>query len=82
MRTWSLMKSDWVSDMYSSQDMRNAHPCALSPSKLLGAPWLTLEGCNAFRGVVTGGGEAGEGGAMFLAASWLPIIAMNLLRVL
>jgi hypothetical protein len=50
--------------MYSSQDVRNAHPCALSLSKLLGAPGLTLEGCNTFREVVTGGGEAGGGGAV------------------
>jgi hypothetical protein len=65
MCTWSLTKSDWVSGMYSSQDVRNVHPCALSPSKLLGAPGLTLEGCDAFRGVVTGG-ETGGGGATFL----------------
>jgi hypothetical protein len=81
MRTWSSMKSDWVSDMYSSQDVRNARPCALSPSKLLGTPSLTLEGCDSFRGVVTGGSEAGGGGAMFLATSWLPMITINLLRV-
>jgi hypothetical protein len=31
--------------------------------------------------VVTGGSEAGGGGAMFLATSWLPMIAINLLRV-
>jgi hypothetical protein len=31
MRTWSLTKSDWVGDMYSSQDVRNARPCTLSP---------------------------------------------------
>jgi hypothetical protein len=62
MRTWSLTKSDWVSDMYSSQDVRNTCPCALSLSKLLGMPGLTLEGCDTFRGVVTGGGDArGEG---------------------
>jgi hypothetical protein len=67
--------------MYSSQDVRNAHPCALSLSQLLGAPGLTLEGCDAFRGVVTGGGEAGGGGATFLATSWLPMIAINLFRV-
>jgi hypothetical protein len=47
--------------MYSSQDMRNMCPCTLSLSKLLGAPRLTLEGCDAFRGVVTGGGEARGG---------------------
>jgi hypothetical protein len=80
MCTWSSMKSDWVSNMYSSQDVRNAHPYALSPSKLLGVPSLTLEGCDASRGVVTGG-ETGGGGAMFLAASWLPMIAINLLSV-
>jgi hypothetical protein len=44
--------------------VRNAHPCALSPSKLLGTPGLTLEGCDTFRGVVTGGGEAGGGGVL------------------
>jgi hypothetical protein len=67
--------------MYSLQDMRNMCPCALSPSKLLGAPGLTLEGCDAFRGVVTGGCEAGGGGATFLAASWLAMMAINPLRV-
>jgi hypothetical protein len=44
-------------------------PCALSPSKLLGMPGLTLEGCDVFRGVVTGGGEAGGGGARCSLAS-------------
>jgi hypothetical protein len=68
--------------MYSSQDVRNACPCALSPLKLLGAPGLTLEGCDTFKGVVTGGGEAGGGGATFLAASWLAMTARNLFRVL
>jgi hypothetical protein len=82
MRTWSSMKSDWESDMYSSQDMRNAHPCALSPSRLLGVPRLTLEGCDAFRGVVIGGGEARGGGAIFVATSWLAMTARNLFRVL
>jgi hypothetical protein len=33
MRTCSLMKSGAVSKMYSSQDVRKVHPCALSPSK-------------------------------------------------
>jgi hypothetical protein len=33
MRTCSSTKSDAVSEMYSSQDMRKACPCALSPSK-------------------------------------------------
>jgi hypothetical protein len=50
--------------------------------KVTGAPGLTLEGCDAFRGVVPGGGEAGGGGATFLAASWLAMTARNLLRVL
>jgi hypothetical protein len=67
--------------MYSSQDVRNTRPCALSPSKLLGAPRLTLELCDAFRGVVTGGSEAGGGGVTFLAASWLAMTARNLFRV-
>jgi hypothetical protein len=62
--------------------MRNACPCALSPSKLLGTPGLTLEGCDTFRGVVTGGGETGGGGATFLATSWLPMMAINLLSIL
>jgi hypothetical protein len=67
--------------MYSSQDVRNTRPCALSPSKLfLGAPGLTLEECDVFRGVVTGGGEAGGGGATFLATSWLAMTARNLFR--
>jgi hypothetical protein len=61
--------------------VRNACPCALSPLKLLGAPRLTLEGCDAFGGVVTGGSEAGGGGTMFLAASWLAMTARNLFRV-
>jgi hypothetical protein len=52
--------------MYSSQDVGNARPCALSPLTLLGVPRLTLEGCDAFRGVVTGGGEAREGVQRFL----------------
>jgi hypothetical protein len=47
--------------MYSSQDVRNARPCALSLLKLLGTPRLTLEGCDTFRGVVTGGSEARGG---------------------
>jgi hypothetical protein len=42
------------------------HPCALSPSKLLGMPGLTLEGCDACRGVVTSGVETGGGGEHFL----------------
>jgi hypothetical protein len=50
--------------------------------KLLGAPGLTLEECDPFRGVVTGGGEAGGGGATFLAASWLAMTARNLFSVL
>jgi hypothetical protein len=32
-RTCSSMKSDAVSEMYSSQDVRKVRPCALSPSK-------------------------------------------------
>jgi hypothetical protein len=76
------MKSDAVSEIYSSQDMRKACPCTLSPSKLLGTPSLTLEGCDACRGVVTNGGETGSGGAMFLATSWLPMMAINLFRIL
>jgi hypothetical protein len=74
------MKYDWVSDMYSSQDVRNTRPCALSLLKLLGTPGLTLEGCDTLRGGVTGGGEAG-GGATFLATSWLPMMAINLFSV-
>jgi hypothetical protein len=65
-----LLVFDSVSYMYSSQDMRNVHPCTLSPPKLLGMPSLTLEGCDAFRGVVTGGGEAGGCGARCFLASW------------
>jgi hypothetical protein len=61
--------------------MRNTHPCALSPSNLLGAPGLSLEECDAFRGVVTGSGEVGGGGATFLAASWLAMTARNLFSV-
>jgi hypothetical protein len=80
MRTWSLTKSNWDSNINSSQDVRNMHPCTLSLLKLLGAPGLTLEGCNAFRGVVAGGGEAGGGGATFLAASWFAMTARNLFR--
>jgi hypothetical protein len=44
-------------------------------------PGLTLKGCDACRGVVTNGGETGGGGATFLAASWLPMMAINLFRV-
>jgi hypothetical protein len=58
------MKSDAVSEMCSSQDVRKVHPCALSPSKLLGIPGLTLEGCDACRVVVTSGGETGGGGLL------------------
>jgi hypothetical protein len=54
------MKSDAVSEMYSSQDVRKVHPCALSLSKLHGMPSLSLEGCNACRVVVTSGGETGD----------------------
>jgi hypothetical protein len=67
--------------MYSSQDVRNARPCALSPSKLLGAPRLTLEGCDTFIRVVTGGGEAGEGGARCSLASQVLNAASSLLSV-
>jgi hypothetical protein len=81
MHTCSSTKSNAVSEIYSSQDMRKACPCALSPSKLLGMPGLTLEGCNAYRGVVTNGGETGGGGATFLATSWLPMMVINLFRV-
>jgi hypothetical protein len=45
-------------------------------------PGLTLEGCDACRVVVTNGGETGGRGATFLAASWLPMIAINLFKVL
>jgi hypothetical protein len=82
MCTWSSTKSDWVSDMYSSQDVRNACPCALSLSKLLGMPGLTLEGCDAFRGVVTGGSEAGGGGARCSLASRVLNAASSLFSVL
>jgi hypothetical protein len=81
MCTWSLMKSDWVSDMYSLQDVRNACPCTLSLSKLLGAPVLTLEGCDAFREVVAGGGEAGGGGVRCSLASRVLYAASSLLSV-
>jgi hypothetical protein len=68
--------------MYSSQDVRNARPCALSLSKLLGTPGLTLEGCDAFRGVVTGGGEAGGGGARCSLTSRALNAASSLLSIL
>jgi hypothetical protein len=68
--------------MYSSQDVWNARPCALSWSKLLRMPGLTLEGCDAFRGVVTGGGEAGGGGARCSLTSQVLNAASNLLSVL
>jgi hypothetical protein len=68
--------------MYSSQDVRNTCPYALSPSKLLGMPSLTLEGCDTFRGVVTGGSEARGGGARCSLASRVLNAASNLLSVL
>jgi hypothetical protein len=61
--------------------VRNAHPCALSPSKLLGVPGLTLEGCDAFRRVVTGGSDAGGGGARCSPASHALNAANSLLSV-
>jgi hypothetical protein len=42
---------------------------------------LTLEGCDACRGMITSGVGTGGGGATLLATSWLPMIAMNLFRV-
>jgi hypothetical protein len=54
----------------------------LSPSKLLGTPDLTLEGCDTFRGVVTGGSEAGGGGARCSLASQVLNAASSLLSVL
>jgi hypothetical protein len=77
MCTWSLTKSDGVSEMYSAQDVRKACPCTLSPSKLLGTPSLTLEGCDACRRVVTSGGDTGGGGAMTFAASMILIMVIN-----
>jgi hypothetical protein len=44
-------------------------------------PGLTLEGCDTYRGVITSRVETGGGGAIFLATSWLPMIAINLFRV-
>jgi hypothetical protein len=61
MHTWSSTKSDWVSNIYSSQDVRNTRPCALSLSKLLGTPGLTLEGCDSFRDGYRWG-DQGRGG--------------------
>jgi hypothetical protein len=62
MHTCSYTKSDDVSEIYSSQEVRKAHPCNQSLSKLLGMHDFILEGCEAFRSVVTGGGKAqGEG---------------------
>jgi hypothetical protein len=46
--------------------MRKARPCALSPSKLLGTPGLTLEGCDSCRGVVTSCSEMGGGGTPYI----------------
>jgi hypothetical protein len=40
-------------------------PCTLSPSKLLGMPGLTLEGCDTCRGVITSGVKTGGGGDAF-----------------
>jgi hypothetical protein len=37
---------------------------------------------DACRVVVTSGDETGGGGAKFLAASWLPMMAINLFKVL
>jgi hypothetical protein len=45
-------------------------------------PGLTLEGCDAFRGVVTGGGEAGGRGARFSLASQVLNAASSLLSIL
>jgi hypothetical protein len=44
-------------------------------------PGLTLEGCDAFRGVVTGGSEARGGGVRCSLASWVLNAASSLLRV-
>jgi hypothetical protein len=61
--------------------VRNAHFCTLSPSKFLGMPSLTLEDSDAFRGVVTGGGEAGGGGMRCSLASQALNAASSLLSV-
>jgi hypothetical protein len=44
-------------------------------------PGLTLEGCDAFRVVVTNGGESREGGAILFTVSWLLMMAINLFNV-
>jgi hypothetical protein len=65
MCTCSSIKSDAVSKIYSSQEVRKAHPCDRSPSKLLGMPGLTLEGRDAFGMVITAV-KLGEGSNIFL----------------
>jgi hypothetical protein len=47
-------------------------------AEVTGDAWVNSEG---LQGVVTGGGEAGGGGAMFLAPSWLAMTTRNLFRV-
>jgi hypothetical protein len=61
--------------------MRKVHPCALSLSKLLGMPSLTLEGCDTCRGVVTSCSETEGGGATTFTASMLLIMVINLFKV-
>jgi hypothetical protein len=63
MHTWSSGKSNPVSDIYSSHDVRNAQPCTLLLLKLLGAPSLIHEVCAIFGVVVAGdGGDTNAGG--------------------
>jgi hypothetical protein len=57
--------------VHYSQDVRKVRPCALSPSKWLGMPGVTLEGCDACRGVVTYGGHT-RGGRHFLPPPGYP----------
>jgi hypothetical protein len=57
-----------VSDVYISQEVRNAQPFNQSPSKSFGAHGLIREGCEALEVVVVGCGIGiGAGGvrAMF-----------------
>jgi hypothetical protein len=69
---------DAVSEIYSSQDMRKACPCALSLSKLLEMPGLTLEGYDTCRVVDTSDVE----GVTLFTTSWLLVMAINLFNVL
>jgi hypothetical protein len=49
--------------------------------EVMGTPGLTLEGCDACRGVVTSCSEMGGGGATTFAASMLLIMVINLFKV-